>query len=67
MAHRWIDSYHLVDFVNQALKGELQTPTCTNFGDALNLTRAWQEVSGADEASKSEAVDLSLTRGLVFL
>ena len=38
---RWVDSFALVDYVNQALKGELQTPTCTNFGDAINLTRSW--------------------------
>ena len=39
---RWIDTFSLVDFVNQALKGELQTPVCTNFGEAINLTRSWQ-------------------------
>jgi hypothetical protein len=39
---RWVDTFALVDYVNQALKGELQTPTCTNFGDAINLTRTWQ-------------------------
>ena len=39
---RWIDTFSLVDFINQALKGELQTPVCTNFGEAINLTRSWQ-------------------------
>jgi len=39
---RWVDTFALVDYVNHALKGELQTPTCTNFGDAINLTRTWQ-------------------------
>ena len=39
---RWVDTFALVDYVNQALKGELQTPTCTNFGDAINLTRTWE-------------------------
>ncbi len=39
---RWIDSFALVDYVNQALQGELQAPVCTNFGDAIRLTRSWQ-------------------------
>ena len=38
---RWVDTFALVDHVEQALKGELQTPTCTNFGKAINLTRTW--------------------------
>lgn len=47
---RWIDTFSLVDYVNQALKGELQTPICTNFGDAIQLTRTWQntEIVSAD-------------------
>ena len=40
---RGVDSFALVDYVNQALKGELQTPICTNFGDAISLTRTWQD------------------------
>ena len=40
---RGVDSFALVDYVNQALKGELQTPICTNFGDAIALTRTWQD------------------------
>ena len=39
---RGIDTFSLVDFVNQALKGELQRPVCTNFGEAINLTREWR-------------------------
>jgi hypothetical protein len=39
---RWVDAFALVDYVNQTLKGELQTPVCTNFGEAINLTRSWQ-------------------------
>ncbi|UJB72973.1 caspase family protein (plasmid) [Acaryochloris sp. 'Moss Beach'] len=39
---RWIDTFYLVDYVSQALKGELQTPICTNFGEAIKLTRSWQ-------------------------
>jgi len=39
---RWIDTFALVDYVNQALIGELQTPICTVFGEAIPLTRTWQ-------------------------
>ncbi|MBT9312732.1 nSTAND1 domain-containing NTPase [Leptothoe kymatousa] len=39
---RWINNLDLVAYVNQALQGELQTPVCTNFGEAIKLTRPWQ-------------------------
>ncbi len=42
---RWVDTFAVVDYVNQALQGELQTATCTNFGDAINLTRTWQSAN----------------------
>ena len=51
---RWIDTFSLVDYVNQALKGELQTPICTNFGEAINLTRSWQV---QEESSSETPVD----------
>lgn len=54
---RWIDTFALVDHVNQALKGELQTPVCTNFGEAINLTRTWQAV---DQTVKDGLVDSGL-------
>lgn len=38
----WIDTLSLVDYVNQALKGEQQTPMCDIFGDAIVLTRSSQ-------------------------
>ncbi|MEM9264701.1 MAG: pentapeptide repeat-containing protein [Cyanobacteria bacterium P01_F01_bin.13] len=62
---RWIDTFALVDYVNQALKGELQTPVCTNFGEAINLTRTWQEVS---ESAKDGLVDSGICpyKGLEF-
>ncbi|MEM9164849.1 MAG: peptidase C14, partial [Cyanobacteria bacterium P01_F01_bin.4] len=62
---RWVDTFALVDSVNQALKGELQTPTCTNFGDAINLTRTWQV---ADETASAAATDSGLCpyKGLEF-
>ncbi|MGB3293599.1 MAG: hypothetical protein WBB01_11490 [Phormidesmis sp.] len=54
---RWIDTFALVDYVNQALKGELQTPVCTNFGEAINLTKAWQLVeSEPDEAAVDSGI-----------
>ncbi|MEM6503442.1 MAG: pentapeptide repeat-containing protein [Cyanobacteria bacterium P01_C01_bin.89] len=47
---RWVDTFALVNHVNQALKGKLQTPICTNFGSAINLTRTWQtEVEQPEE------------------
>ncbi|MEM7797343.1 MAG: caspase family protein [Cyanobacteria bacterium P01_C01_bin.118] len=62
---RWIDTFALVDYVNQSLKGELQTPVCTNFGEAINLTRTWQEVS---QTAKDGAVDSGICpyKGLEF-
>jgi uncharacterized protein YjbI with pentapeptide repeats len=62
---RWVDTFALVDYVNQALKGDLQTPTCTNFGDAINLTRTWQV---EDVAETETATDTGLCpyKGLEF-
>lgn len=33
-----IDNFELAKYVKQTLKGQLQTPVCTNFGKAINLT-----------------------------
>ena len=52
---RWIDTFALVDYVNQALKGELQTPVCTNFGEAINLTRSLQVSERATVASTPDS------------
>ncbi|BDM83551.1 nSTAND1 domain-containing NTPase [Acaryochloris marina] len=62
---RWIDTFSLVDFVNQALKGEIQTPVCTNFGEAINLTRSWQV---QEESSPESQVDSGICpyKGLEF-
>ncbi|MBP0021070.1 MAG: pentapeptide repeat-containing protein [Cyanobacteria bacterium SBLK] len=54
---RWIDTFALADYVNQALKGELQTPVCTNFGEAIPLTMALRvreaiAVTGPKDAGK---------------
>jgi len=51
---RWIDTFALVDYVNQALKGELQTPICTVFGEAIPLTRTWQVQPSATDDSGSD-------------
>lgn len=61
---RWIDTFSLVDFINQALKGELQTPICTNFGEAITLTRSWQ----VEESSPETQVDSGICpyKGLEF-
>ena len=62
---RWIDTFSLVDYVNQALKGELQTPVCTNFGEGINLTRSWQV---EEEAINESQVDSGICpyKGLEF-
>ncbi|MEO0987064.1 MAG: pentapeptide repeat-containing protein [Cyanobacteria bacterium J06639_14] len=52
---RWIDTFALVDSINQALKGELQTPVCTNFGEAINLTRSLQVVDPVKATSASDS------------
>ena len=62
---RWIDTFELVNFVNQALKGELQTPLCTNFGEAINLTRTWQ-VKPEAETEKSTDSGICPYKGLEY-
>ncbi|NJR61943.1 MAG: peptidase C14 [Cyanobacteria bacterium CRU_2_1] len=52
---RWIDTFALVDYINQALKGELQTPVCTNFGEAINLTRTWQVSAQSTDHSQTDS------------
>lgn len=43
-SHDYIKTSDLVAYVNQALKGELQTPLCTLFGEPINLTRGGGKV-----------------------
>ena len=62
---RWLDTFELVNFVNQALKGELQTPLCTNFGEAINLTRTWQ-VEPEAETEKSTDSGICPYKGLEY-
>ncbi|MEM9216832.1 MAG: caspase family protein [Cyanobacteria bacterium P01_F01_bin.150] len=50
----WIDTFSLVDYVNQALKGELQTPVCTNFGEAIHLTRSWDTQTESNEGYQAD-------------
>ncbi|NET39625.1 MAG: peptidase C14, partial [Cyanothece sp. SIO1E1] len=51
---RWIDTFALVDYINQALKGELQTPVCTNFGEAINLTKTWRVQDQLADAKQTD-------------
>lgn len=39
---RWITNYSLADYLNQYLRGAAQRPTCSNFGEPINLTRSWE-------------------------
>jgi Caspase domain/Pentapeptide repeats (8 copies) len=48
---RGIDNLLLTDFVNQALKGAIQSPVCSNFGEPILLTRRWQGTSAKPTAS----------------
>jgi hypothetical protein len=52
---RWINTYSLVAYVDQALKGQLQTPVCTNFGEAINLTKTWQTQENPSTADQTDA------------
>ena len=61
----WIDTFSLVDYVNKALKGELQTPVCTNFGEAINLTRAWQPQAEASNDTQKN-VEICPYKGLEY-
>ncbi|MGF1535356.1 MAG: caspase family protein, partial [Elainellaceae cyanobacterium] len=65
VGQRWVDSFSLADYVNQALKGDLQSPICTNFGDAIDLTRDWQPETTAD-ASTTEGTDICPYKGLSY-
>ncbi len=64
VAQRWVDSFSLADYVNQALKGDLQSPICTNFGDAIDLTHAGQ-LAVAD-ASATQGTDICPYKGLSY-
>ena len=62
--NRWIDNFVLADFINQALRTEIQSPICNNSGEPINLTRSWQ-------ASNEQAMDRQLDllcpyKGLTF-
>jgi len=50
---RWIDNLVLTDFINQALKGAIQSPVCNNSGEPINLTRSW-EVADQPAATPTE-------------
>lgn len=53
---RWINSSALVTYINQTLKGELQVPVCTMFGEAINLTRNLHLKSKSTVQNDSNAV-----------
>ncbi|MGP1385164.1 MAG: nSTAND1 domain-containing NTPase [Thainema sp.] len=38
----WIDTQTLVNHIKEAIRGELQSPVCYYFGQAINLTRSEQ-------------------------
>ena len=65
MPGEWVDTFSLVDYVNKALRGELQTPVCTNFGEAINLTRTWQ-VQPESRAESQTNVRICPYKGLEY-
>ena len=44
-SERWVTNLSLTDFITETLKRELQTPTCNNSGEPINLTRRWSPVA----------------------
>ncbi|MEM8504223.1 MAG: caspase family protein [Cyanobacteria bacterium P01_D01_bin.1] len=42
LTDRWVDTAYLVNYVSQAMQGELQKPVCSYFGEPINLTRNWR-------------------------
>ncbi len=59
---RGIDNLLLTDFVNQVLKGAIQSPVCSNFGEPILLTRQWQRTKPiAAAAPRSECPYRGLT------
>jgi uncharacterized protein YjbI with pentapeptide repeats len=39
-----LNNYELVTFLNNAMRGELQQPTFSNFGQPIALIRRWEEI-----------------------
>jgi len=50
-----VNSFDLVAHVSRALKGDLQTPVCTSFGEAIDLTRTWQTAEQPEATPESDS------------
>ncbi|EDX82830.1 caspase domain protein [Synechococcus sp. PCC 7335] len=50
-----VNSFDLVAHVSRALKGDLQTPVCTSFGEAIELTRSGQATRPQPEATQVDS------------
>jgi formylglycine-generating enzyme required for sulfatase activity/energy-coupling factor transporter ATP-binding protein EcfA2 len=61
--NHWSNNYDLISFLNQALQGEGQSPTFTNFGEVIHLTRISH---GTDVASDQppKTIEVSPYQGL---
>jgi uncharacterized protein YjbI with pentapeptide repeats len=44
VSEKGLNNYELVAFLNEAMHGELQQPTFSNFGQPIALIRRWEEV-----------------------
>ncbi|MEL6555439.1 MAG: pentapeptide repeat-containing protein [Cyanobacteria bacterium J06621_11] len=60
-----VNSFDLVAHVSRALKGDLQTPVCTSFGEAIDLTRRWQ-VAEQTETTPEPDSGICPYKGLEF-
>ncbi|MEA5453072.1 AAA family ATPase [Leptolyngbya sp. CCNP1308] len=55
-SERWVTNLSLTDFITETLKRELQTPTCNNSGEPINLTRRWSPAAEATTAIETTGI-----------
>lgn len=63
-SNRWVDNFLLADFINQALRAEIQSPVCNNSGEPINLTRCWSDEKAL--VSQVSAESACPYKGLAF-
>jgi uncharacterized protein YjbI with pentapeptide repeats len=63
-----VDSIALTDFINKALKGELQTPIATNSGEPIKLTWSRQEapISPTQQTQEVPGLGIRPYKGLAY-
>ncbi|MBW4641084.1 MAG: pentapeptide repeat-containing protein [Gloeocapsa sp. UFS-A4-WI-NPMV-4B04] len=63
-SERWITNHSLTDYLNHYLRGATQRPTCSNFGEPINLTRTWKIVQ--QEPTQDTAPAICPYKGLEY-